>query len=763
MANFFPLPHRRQANNVRTKVQILDSPQKSPWSKPIEATVPVPGTALVSNETQPQSMTQAQTYAAKFTTLQEDPLAEAAASILEKFSTTQCDDASAAEAQINSVLDWNANLRPAFAICTDEDVPRIIVLWGLSKLPTHPWHTLPYQGKIVAFSRDVRHKADVPPVVAVDSTWFAASQTDAALLPTTQTNSRAMFVPNLLLPALLPKRLTPREALAILPSLAQDHGISDICKPLLAWLRLMVDGTHDLQLPPPAPLDLEPSQMDHLEAQLQLLLPQRKTDHLDLTSITQLNTYLTQLLLPHRSPASNESREMSNNGQQESEEKKEIEEDGYTMVAPEGGYQEGEGKTEIEGGEPTTTPSSMVSTDPRPATTKEDLGRSCLRPSVKEKLVDVRSFVLLKHIYDDNDDNLTLVGTLIQNVFNVNDLKLSDDECFYFEHRFNDLIADKDYGLKERNSETANNTTKTTFQMCAPLDKDADFDIFPFKVYTATLLIELSTCTRGGTRFRPNMLLASTDKRNCISVQPPYLKAWGDSDKEKVDLLKTKMDKMKDFDFVTPFPKVEYIIEPGKQYCSKCRLTFYLVEGGDSKLVEILAPMLLISILNTLNVFNNEAFDTLNVEYIANSATFALTAVFILPNIFTKSNRPALFTSNNGYILLLFVGLALSSFPTEMFNTRAIGITGVAIFWLSFVIPIVHWFRYCLFKESVSRNVKDFVKDSEYESFYPFKQNYTDYFKSACEIVENKGELPETTYEIEEMTKSKIIKYQGGK
>eukprot|EP00957_Ditylum_brightwellii_P108670 8289021-Ditylum_brightwellii.AAC.1 len=92
------------------------------------------------------------------------------------------------------------------------------------------------------------------------------------------------------------------------------------------------------------------------------------------------------------------------------------------MVAPEGGSQESEDKTEIEGGEP-TTPSPMVSPNPRRANTKEDLGTSCLRPSVKEKLVDVWSFVLLKRIYDDNE-NLTLVGTLIQNVFNVNDLKL---------------------------------------------------------------------------------------------------------------------------------------------------------------------------------------------------------------------------------------------------------------------------------------------------------------------------------------------------
>eukprot|EP00957_Ditylum_brightwellii_P105827 8070293-Ditylum_brightwellii.AAC.1 len=63
----------------------------------------------------------------------------------------------------------------------------------------------------------------------------------------------------------------------------------------------------------------------------------------------------------------------------------------------------------------------------------------------------------------------------------MSDLGPLGDECFHFEYRFNDLIADKDSGLKQRNCEITKNSTKTTFQMSAPLDKDAVFDIFPFK------------------------------------------------------------------------------------------------------------------------------------------------------------------------------------------------------------------------------------------------------------------------------------------
>eukprot|EP00957_Ditylum_brightwellii_P118146 9010572-Ditylum_brightwellii.AAC.1 len=88
-----------------------------------------------------------------------------------------------------------------------------------------------------------------------------------------------------------------------------------------------------------------------------------------------------------------------------------------------------------------------------------------------------------------------------------------------------------------------------------------------------------------------------------------------------------------------------------------------------------------------------------------------------------------------------------------MFGTRAIAMTGMVIFWLSFFIPIVHGYRYWRFKESVSRDIKDFVPDAAYKSFNPDKHKYTDYFKSAEYIMEKEGKLPKTKYKIEEMKK----------
>eukprot|EP00957_Ditylum_brightwellii_P199381 15197463-Ditylum_brightwellii.AAC.1 len=84
------------------------------------------------------------------------------------------------------------------------------------------------------------------------------------------------------------------------------------------------------------------------------------------------------------------------------------------------------------------------------------------------------------------------------------------------------------------------------------------------------------------------------------------------------------MDKSECYDLMTPFPKIEYFQDTKKNYCPKFKMTFYLTEEGSSKLVAIIAPMLLISTLNTLHVFNPDKPDT--VDFIANAATFALTA-----------------------------------------------------------------------------------------------------------------------------------------
>uniref|UniRef100_A0A7S4T6R9 Uncharacterized protein n=1 Tax=Ditylum brightwellii TaxID=49249 RepID=A0A7S4T6R9_9STRA len=475
----------------------------------------------------------------------------------------------------------------------------------------------------------------------------------------------------------------------------------------------------------------------------------------------------------------------------------------------------------------------------------------------KEDKIPVRNFFLLKHIADDGDDKLNLVGTMVQNVFDTNKYLLDEDVCdeddcpkaFHFDYRFNDLMADEGSGfVKTRRVEKNETSTRTTFQISAPLDVDVIFDVFPFKAVTATLVVELSTTAEDKKRLRPNLLIAQKDKRNNVSVQRPYWarsknffsqvlwehfnldddeennekaqedlggnketepkdqrgnnekaqedqggnneKAQEDqgeikgkeqedkgeikerglvseiekiiSDKKKIEALKDKMDRTKNYDFITPFPKVEYLYNTKKDYCPKCQLTFYLIENGDSKLVAILAPMLLISILNTLNVFNNEEGGIDNVDYIANSATFALTAVFILPNIFSKANRTDLLTTNTAYVFLIFVGLSLSSFPEELVGTRGYAIAGVALLWSSFFIPLFACASFYVFTKTIrTGEINDFINDKDFKQFNYEVDNYKDKFYSVGEIADKEG--VNTLYKSKERDKITHVTYRTKK
>jgi len=359
-----------------------------------------------------------------------------------------------------------------------------------------------------------------------------------------------------------------------------------------------------------------------------------------------------------------------------------------------------------------------------------------------EEKVPVRIFFLLKHIIDNKDDQLFLIGTLIQNVFHSMNADDGDESTSYFHLRFNDLIADNDSGYsKVRNHESLEDSSKTTFQMTAPLEVDVDFDYFPFKIYTATLLVELSTRTEKTKRIRPELWVAKNDVRNNVTLQSPYLKDGikKKNKEERTELYKDKMDKMKDYDFVSPCPKVEYIYDQKNECCHKCRLTFYLVEGGISKWVGILVPMLLVFVLDVVNVFYN---DTENGDTLSTSATLALTAVFLLPNILSKAYRPKIIATNMVYILLVFIGLALSSVTHEMQNSKIAAYTGVALFGFSFIIPIVSFFKFSEYKQSILEEEKSFMKnDLKHEKFKHDVHDYKEYFQSMKDVMEGQCKL----------------------
>eukprot|EP00957_Ditylum_brightwellii_P189941 14460425-Ditylum_brightwellii.AAC.1 len=126
----------------------------------------------------------------------------------------------------------------------------------------------------------------------------------------------------------------------------------------------------------------------------------------------------------------------------------------------------------------------------------------------KDIVVPVSNFCLIKHLNGDGEGNLTLVGTLIQYVFDTHKSVLHTAKEPSFKYRFNDLTSD-DSTVQSRRLEDyrkEKKATRETFQMSAPLEVNVVFDRFPFKIVTASLLIELSTTfdDEHEKRLRPN-------------------------------------------------------------------------------------------------------------------------------------------------------------------------------------------------------------------------------------------------------------------
>ncbi|CAJ1946550.1 unnamed protein product [Cylindrotheca closterium] len=401
--------------------------------------------------------------------------------------------------------------------------------------------------------------------------------------------------------------------------------------------------------------------------------------------------------------------------------------------------------------------------------------------TVEEKQLNVHNFFLIKHIVDDREakDELNLIGTMVQHVFRGKDAMEEDvftsknyhdavgriaedtqshsfgfglaaggsnhstdlnsldtldhadakeETPIMFKYRFNDAKADKQ-NLDLRRTEIHETRDlgkdyRHTLQVKAPLELDVVFDAFPFKVKTATLMIELSTFTSSDckTRLRPNIIVHRKEKRIMFGIQKdpnassskkskkihPAVAVYQSLSGRETALFeqaKEKIDKSYVYDFVSPFPNITYLFDnSAKKYCPKYSIQFLLVEDGMKKFFEIVFPMLLIAAMNHLNVVNavkairnGNEMEVEAVDYLNNSATLALSVVVFLPTMIGTSRFHSIFQVNNLYISTIFVALALSSLPYAVVETTIPAQVGTYLFWASFLFPVVNGFRFWRF------------------------------------------------------------------
>ena len=185
-----------------------------------------------------------------------------------------------------------------------------------------------------------------------------------------------------------------------------------------------------------------------------------------------------------------------------------------------------------------------------------------------------------------------------------------------------------------------------------------------------------------------------------------------------------KMDRTTSYDFVSPFPTVQYLYDPKKDYCPKYLVSFLMVDQGMKKFVEVVFPMLLVATMNHINVRSYVPGEGIEGDYIANAATFTLSVVVYLPTMVGTSSRQDLFSANNAYITLILLALMLSSIP-EDYSTSKIpfSVIGNYLFWLSFAFPFTNMCRfYMFFRRQKTHKVSYFLKvTGEKPEFVPYK------------------------------------------
>jgi len=237
----------------------------------------------------------------------------------------------------------------------------------------------------------------------------------------------------------------------------------------------------------------------------------------------------------------------------------------------------------------------------------------------------------------------------------------------------------------------------------------------------ASVHIKLGTITsRNGSLKRPTLLLNMDDWRNNVAIQEVPKKTQGLGASQIEQAVVDKLDKSIVYDLVTPYPVLQYEYDRENEHTPSFAVTFYLVKGGMSNFVSIIMPMVLIATMNAVNVW----FDykkPLDIEnYLSSSATFALTAVVMLPTLVPKTARHHLWSMNNFYIVVVFVSLALSSIPNNFSGTKVVNMTGMFMLGASFVIPVFNCFLYNFEVQHIRRIANRLVPHSNQEGPHPF-------------------------------------------
>lgn len=403
----------------------------------------------------------------------------------------------------------------------------------------------------------------------------------------------------------------------------------------------------------------------------------------------------------------------------------------------------------------------------------------------QDVLLSVHHSFVIKNISDDGN-GLVVTGTFSQYVFCSNhDLieygnnRSEDDEDndmigVSFGYRFNDTSAeDEKYFVQYQGTEIQEKTDMGKlflhrYYVKLPLELDVQLDCFPFRVISASLLVELTTFITDGQKLkvRPDLLIHRRDKTNMFRIEPD---SWHPDSRSPMYQAKDIIDQSESYDLVSPFPRVSYIYNPEKNHCCQFRVRFLMVQNGSKKMLEILAPMILIAGLNTINVLQGEDDNIL--DYTGNSATFALSVLVFLPTIGSgASHVQELWRASNMYVISIILALGFSSVAFQWLGNNNLATAGMILLWGSFLFPILNFLRYVRFARHAKFNkagaASHFWADSDAELYEATEYNADSSFVKVSDLVNNTivnntttDDLKDMDYRIRRVNESHILEF----
>jgi len=273
-------------------------------------------------------------------------------------------------------------------------------------------------------------------------------------------------------------------------------------------------------------------------------------------------------------------------------------------------------------------------------------------------ILPVQQNLLIKYLEEDSDGAIYLVGTIIQKVLGCN---MDDEGSSYFKYRFNDFATSDDSFMFRRSRvqfADGKPIPVSTFSVRIPLMIDSEFVKFPYILKSAKCTIEMSTFEHNNVEIRPCMFFPRD-----VLEKPGAV--YGRDFLSVKNVTPRSVDRMKTYDFVTPNPSIRMEYEnKGGGYCPKIVLQFWLYEPLSKRMLNLMAPFIIIIVLGVLNIFALQDLSAL----IGNTSSIALTLVFLIPSLSADSNTPMPISLNDMLMVSVFIGLFISCIKGFFFD-----------------------------------------------------------------------------------------------